>query len=90
MSNDILRSLKKTEELYGTGRNSVQECEMSTAEEFREYAKECLLSADEAETDDQRQSFLDMARDWTLAALRVEGLMSPAQSEQPNTATPER
>ena len=44
---------------------------MTTADEFREYAKECLHWAEEAETDDQRQSFLDMARDWTLAALRL-------------------
>jgi hypothetical protein len=46
---------------------------MTTADEYRDYAKECLQWADEAETDDQRQSFLDMARDWTLAALRLEG-----------------
>jgi hypothetical protein len=44
---------------------------MTTADEYREYAKECLHWADEAETDEQRQSFLDMARDWTLAALRL-------------------
>jgi hypothetical protein len=63
---------------------------MATADEFREYAKECLQWADEAETDDQRQSFLDMARDWTLAALRLEGVMIPALSEQPSAATPEQ
>jgi hypothetical protein len=45
--------------------------EMTTADEFRQYAQECLEWAKKAETDDQRQSFLDMARDWTLAALRV-------------------
>jgi hypothetical protein len=44
---------------------------MTTADEFNEYAKECLRWADEAATDDERQSFLDMARDWTLAALRL-------------------
>jgi hypothetical protein len=63
---------------------------MTTASEFHDYAKECLQWADEAETDDQRQSFPDMARDWTLAALRLEGVMIPRQPEQPSTATPER
>jgi hypothetical protein len=63
--------------------------EMTTANEFRDYAKECLRWADQAETDDQRQSFLDMARDWTLAALRLEGVMIPRQSEQAGAATPE-
>ncbi len=44
---------------------------MTTADEFRKYATECLQWAMEAETDEQRQSFLDMARDGTLAALRL-------------------
>jgi hypothetical protein len=56
---------------------------MTTASEFREYAKECLAWACEAETEDQRQS-------WTLAALRLEGVMIPGRSEQPSAATPER
>jgi hypothetical protein len=63
---------------------------MTTASEFREYAKECLAWACEAETDDQRQSFLDMASDWTLATLRPEGVMMPGRSEQPSAATPEQ
>ena len=44
---------------------------MTTADEFRQYAQECIEWAKQAKTDDQRQSFLDMARDWTLAALRL-------------------
>lgn len=63
---------------------------MTTASDFRDYAKECLQSADQAETDDQRQSFLDMARDWTLAAPRLEGVMIPRQPEQPSAAAPEQ
>jgi hypothetical protein len=63
---------------------------MTTANEFREYAKECLEWADQAETDDQRQSFLDMARDWTLAALRLEGVMIQGRAEQPSAATLEK
>lgn len=54
---------------------------MTTADEFREYTNECLRWADEAETDDLRQSFLDMARDWTLAALRLEGTLGPTDSD---------
>ena len=63
---------------------------MTTAPEFRKFADECLRWADEAETDDDRQSFLDMARDWTLAALRLEGAFSPVQDGQPHAETPER
>jgi hypothetical protein len=54
---------------------------MTTADEYRQYANECLRFADEAETDDNRQSFLDMARDWTLAAMRLEGALHPARSD---------
>jgi hypothetical protein len=57
---------------------------MTTADEFREYAKECLRWADEAETDEQRQSFLDMARDWTLAAMRLDGMLGQKDSGQPS------
>jgi hypothetical protein len=59
---------------------------MTTADEYRRYALECLRWAEEAETDDQRQSFLSMARDWTLAALRL--MMTPQQYKQPSAATP--
>ena len=55
---------------------------MTTAEEYRQYANECLRFADEAKTDDQRQAFLDMARDWTLAAMRLEGTLRPDQSDR--------
>jgi hypothetical protein len=57
---------------------------MTTADEFRQYAQECLEWAKQAETDDQRQSFLDMARDWTLAALRLG--MSKDTDESSSTA----
>jgi hypothetical protein len=57
---------------------------MTTADEYRGYAKECLRWADEAETDDLRQSFLDMARDWTLAALHLEGTLGPTNSDPPS------
>ena len=53
----------------------------TTPKEYREFAAECLRWATEAAEDD-RQAFLDMARDWTLAAMRLEGTLIPT-SEQP-------
>jgi hypothetical protein len=42
---------------------------MSNTDEFWRYAKEALLSAESAETDDERQSLLELAQTWLLAAL---------------------
>ena len=42
---------------------------MSITDEFWQYAKEAMLSACEAKTDDDRQGLLELARTWTLAAL---------------------
>jgi hypothetical protein len=42
---------------------------MSKTNEFWQYAKEALLLASEAKTDDDRQRFLDLASTWTQAAL---------------------
>jgi hypothetical protein len=42
---------------------------MSKTDEFWLYAKEATLSATRAETDDERQGLLDLARTWTQAAL---------------------
>jgi hypothetical protein len=53
---------------------------MATAKEFQEFADECMRWAAEARTEDQRQSFLQMARAWTQAALRLEGVLVPARS----------
>jgi len=54
---------------------------MTTAQEYRNFADECLRWADEAETEEFRNAFMQMARDWTLAALRLDGLSVPRQSE---------
>jgi hypothetical protein len=51
----------------------------ATAEEYRQLAVECLRWA--AETEDMREAFLQMARDWTAAALRAEGLLKPEVPE---------
>jgi hypothetical protein len=45
---------------------------MPTPDGFRQYAKECLQWADEAKSEDE-QSYLAMAKDWTLAVLRLDG-----------------
>jgi hypothetical protein len=42
---------------------------MSSTDQFWQYAKEALLLASSAESDDDRQSLLDLAQTWTLAAL---------------------
>jgi hypothetical protein len=42
---------------------------MPITDQFWQYAKEALLLACEAKTDDDRQSFFDLARTWTQAAL---------------------
>ena len=42
---------------------------MLKTDEFWQYAKEAILSATRAETDDERQGLLDLARTWTQAAL---------------------
>jgi hypothetical protein len=42
---------------------------MSKTDEFWQYAKEAILSASFAKSDDERQGLLDLARTWTQAAL---------------------
>jgi hypothetical protein len=48
---------------------------MTTASEYRAFAKECLQWAAEAETEADRNSFLELARDWTHAAMHLEGVL---------------
>ena len=55
---------------------------MATVSEYRQFAAECLRWATEAETEDMRKAFLDMARDWTLAAMRVEGTLILSSDQQ--------
>jgi hypothetical protein len=42
---------------------------MSKTDEFWQYAKEALLSALSAESDDDRQSLMELAKTWTRAAM---------------------
>ena len=50
---------------------------MTTARKYRKLASKCLRWATEVQVMDDRQAFLDLARDWTLAAMRLKGLMVP-------------
>jgi hypothetical protein len=54
----------------------------TTAKEYREFADECLRWATEVDSEDDRNSFLDMARDWTLAAMRLEGTLILSGDQQ--------
>jgi hypothetical protein len=42
----------------------------SITDQFWQYAKEAMLSAAAAKTDDDRKSLLELARTWTQAALQ--------------------
>ena len=42
---------------------------MPETDQFWQYAKEALLSACYAKTDEDKQDLLDLARTWTQAAL---------------------
>ena len=44
---------------------------MSKTDQFWQYAKEAVLSASYAKTDEERQGLLDLGRTWTQAALIV-------------------
>ena len=55
---------------------------MPKADQFWQFAKEAILSASYAETDDERQGLLDLARTWTQAAL----MARHAQVDTDNTA----
>lgn len=43
---------------------------MSKTSEFWEYAKEAILAAAAAKTDEDMQGLIDLARTWTQAALQ--------------------
>jgi hypothetical protein len=49
-----------------------------TAGEFHQYARECIASAANAVSEGEQKAYLQMARTWTQAALRVEGALTPS------------
>jgi hypothetical protein len=66
------------------------ETAMATGDGFRQYAQECLRWADQAKTEEECAVFLDMARDWTLAAMRLNGVSIPdgKDSKAPSNPAP--
>lgn len=48
------------------------DCAMSSAKEFREYARECMDWASTARSQQERTIFLEMAQTWVTAAMRRE------------------
>jgi len=42
---------------------------MSKTDQFWQYAREAIVSASYAKTDEERQGLLDLGRTWTQAAL---------------------
>jgi hypothetical protein len=64
---------------------------MTTPDEYRHFAEECLRWARDAETDEERKAFLDMARTWTKAAAQASGEAVPdirAKSHATSTRMP--
>jgi hypothetical protein len=59
---------------------------MTTAQEYRKFAEECLRWATEAETEEFKDAFIQMARDWTLAAMRLEGFPAPLPGKSEDQA----
>ncbi len=59
---------------------------MSITEQFWQYAKEAVLLAATAKTDEDRQSLLDLARTWTQAALKERQCTPSSVLTWPGTA----
>jgi hypothetical protein len=62
---------------------------MADANEYRQYADECLESARTATTEDDRKQLLDLARMWMTAAQQLDDGMSIPPSPERRGDTPE-
>lgn len=58
---------------------------MVTATEYRELALKFYRWAAEAETEEVRETYLRLAREWTLAALGANDLTASTDSREPFT-----
>jgi hypothetical protein len=45
---------------------------MTSSHEYRQFARECTKWAYETDTEEAREAFLGLARDWSFAALTVD------------------
>jgi hypothetical protein len=62
---------------------------MTTPEQYRQFADECMQAAREAKTDAERKVFLDMAKSWTKAAAQMtngEAIAPPAVPASPKAS----
>jgi hypothetical protein len=51
---------------------------MTTADEYRQFAEDCLRWVRAAKGEEERKAFLDMARTWTKAAAKpTNGQVAP-------------
>ena len=56
---------------------------MSSPKEFREFAHECVRWANETTDEHERQALLDLAKQWTHAALAAERLITLIEDNPP-------
>ena len=54
---------------------------MLTADDYRKFARECLAWSQQAATAEMQAAFLNLARDWTLAATASRDL-APSEPAQ--------
>jgi hypothetical protein len=59
---------------------------MPITDQFWQYAKEAVLSASYAKTDEDRRDLLDLARTWTQAALLERQSANPDRPAETSTA----
>lgn len=59
---------------------------MPITDQFWQYAKEAILSASYAKTDEDRRDLLDLAQTWTQAALLERQLVSPDMPAETSAA----
>jgi hypothetical protein len=63
---------------------------MPKTDQFWQYAKEAVLSASYAKTDEDRQGLIDLARTWTQAALLERQSINHDGPAESGTARPSR
>ena len=57
---------------------------MSTSDDYRAMAEECFRRAQEAQTNNERQGYLELARTWLAAASKVDcGPRTPCSAVMP-------
>jgi hypothetical protein len=63
---------------------------MTSSREYRQFARECTKWAHETDTEEAREAFLDLARDWSFAALTVDRFGKDATASGSSVASVRR